>query len=116
MDITAAEHLVCVGRGIGEADNIELARALAEELGAELAATRPLVDLGWVEKERQVGKSGRTVKPKLYLALGVSGAPEHLEGIRSAGMVIAVNVNPSAPIFEVAQLGTTSTFWNCCRP
>jgi electron transfer flavoprotein alpha subunit len=107
VDISKAERIVCVGRGIGEQENIELARALAAALDAELAASRPLVDLGWVEKARQVGKSGRTVKPKLYIALGVSGAPEHLEGMRNAGTVIAVNSNPAAPIFDVAHWGTT---------
>ena len=108
VDITAAERIVCVGRGIGEHENVALARELAEAFGAELAASRPLVDLGWVAKERQVGKSGRTVKPKVYLGLGVSGASEHLEGMRDSALIVAVNTNPSAPIFEVARWGTTA--------
>lgn len=116
VDIAAARRIVAVGRGIGEQDNIELARELADALGAELAASRPLVDLGWVEKERQVGKSGRTVKPGVYLALGISGATEHLEGMRDSAMVIAVNTNPSAPIFEVARWGTTCDLLDLLPP
>lgn len=107
INIADAERLVCVGRGIGEEDNIQLAIELAGIIGAELVATRPVVDLGWVEKSRQVGKSGRTVKPKLYIALGVSGAPEHLEGMRDAEFIIAVNTDAAAPIFDVAHVGTT---------
>lgn len=107
VDIASAERIVCVGRGIGEQENIDLARDLAEALGAELGASRPLVDLNWVEKDRQVGKSGRTVKPKIYIGLGVSGATEHVEGMRDSALVIAVNTNASAPIFEIARWGTT---------
>ena len=107
VDITQSEALVCVGRGIGDTDSIEEARELAELLGAEIAGSRPVIDAGWLPKARQVGKSGRTVKPKLYLCLGVSGAPEHLEGMREAGFIVAVNKDPEAPIFEVAQLGAT---------
>jgi electron transfer flavoprotein alpha subunit len=102
IDITQIDKLVCVGRGIGDQDNIEEARGLAEALGAELVSSRPLVDLGWMPKERQVGKSGRTVKPRLYLTLGVSGAPEHLEGMSNADLIVAVNTDPNAPIFQVA--------------
>ncbi|VDC22685.1 electron transfer flavoprotein subunit alpha/FixB family protein [Pseudogemmobacter humi] len=102
IDITQVEKLVCVGRGIGEQDAIEEARGLASALGAELVSSRPLVDLGWMPKERQVGKSGRTVKPRLYLTLGVSGAPEHLEGMSAADLIIAVNTDANAPIFQVA--------------
>jgi electron transfer flavoprotein alpha subunit len=107
VDITKAERIVSVGRGIGGPDNIEAARELAAALGAELAASRPVVDSGWLPRERQVGKSGMTVKPKLYLAVGISGAPEHLEGMRGAGLVIAVNTDPRAPIFQAAGYGTT---------
>ena len=107
VDITKAERLVSVGRGIGGADNIELAQELAAALGAELGASRPVVDSGWLPKERQVGKSGMTVKPKLYLAVGISGAPEHLEGMHDAGLVIAINTDANAPIFKVADYGTT---------
>ena len=107
VDITKAERVVSVGRGIGGADNIELAEELATAMGAELGASRPVVDSGWLPKERQVGKSGMTVKPKLYLAVGISGAPEHLEGMHDAGLVIAINTDGDAPIFKVADYGTT---------
>jgi len=107
LDITKAERVVSVGRGIGGADNIELAEELAAAMGAELGASRPVVDSGWLPKERQVGKSGMTVKPKLYLAVGISGAPEHLEGMHDAGLVIAINTDANAPIFKVADYGTT---------
>ncbi len=107
VDITKAERLVSVGRGIGGPDNIELAEELAAALGAELGASRPVVDSGWLPKERQVGKSGMTVKPKLYVAVGISGAPEHLEGMRDASLVIAINTDDNAPIFKVADYGTT---------
>lgn len=102
IDITQFDKLVCVGRGIGEQDNIEEARELANSLGAELVSSRPLVDLGWMPKERQVGKSGRTVKPRLYLSLGVSGASEHLEGMSSTDLIVAVNTDANAPIFQIA--------------
>lgn len=107
IDITAREKLVAVGRGIGGAENIELAEELAEALGAAVAASRPVTDAGWLPKTRQVGKSGVTVKPKLYLMLGISGAPEHLEGMKEAELIIAVNTDPNAPIFDVAHYGTT---------
>ncbi len=107
VDITKAEALVCIGRGIGGKDNIEEAEELAELLGAEIAGSRPVIDSGWLPKTRQVGKSGMKVAPRLYFCLGVSGAPEHLEGMRDAGFIVAVNKDPAAPIFEVAHLGTT---------
>ncbi len=107
VDITAAELLVSVGRGIGSKDNIELVEELADALGAPLAASRPVVDQGWLPKSRQVGKSGHTVKPKVYLMLGISGAPEHLEGMADAELVIACNTDPAAPVFDVADYGTT---------
>lgn len=107
VDITTQPKLVSVGRGIGSAENIELAEELAQALGAELSASRPVTDAGWLPKTRQVGKSGVTVKPKLYLTLGISGAPEHLEGMRGADLIIAVNTDPKAPIFDVAHYGTT---------
>lgn len=105
VDITAADMLVCAGRGVGDEDGVALVGELADALGAELVASRPVVDQGWVEKSRQVGKSGKTVKPKLYLAVGLSGAPEHLEGMRDAGLIIAVNTDANAPIFDVAHFG-----------
>jgi electron transfer flavoprotein alpha subunit len=107
VDITKAERIVSVGRGIGAPDDIELAQELATALSAELGASRPVVDSGWLPKERQVGKSGMTVKPRLYVAVGISGAPEHLEGMRTAGLIIAINTDPGAPIFQVADYGTT---------
>ena len=107
VDITAADALVSVGRGIGSQDNLELVQELADALGAPLSASRPITDLGWLPKTRQVGKSGLKVKPKVYLTFGISGAPEHLEGMRDAELVIACNTDPSAPIFDVAHYGTT---------
>lgn len=107
VDITSQDRLVAVGRGIGSADDIELAQELAEALGAVVVASRPITDAGWLPKTRQVGKSGATVKPKLYLMLGISGAPEHLEGMKGAELIIAVNTDPNAPIFDVAHYGTT---------
>jgi electron transfer flavoprotein alpha subunit len=105
VDITRSERLLCVGRGIGSADLIEEAREVAGLLGAELVGSRPIIDAGWLPKERQVGKSGRKVKPKLYLAMGVSGAPEHLEGMSSAELIVAINSDPRAPIFGQAHIG-----------
>ncbi len=107
VNLAEAERIVCVGRGIGDEDNIELAQELASLLDAEVAGSRPVVDSGWLPKARQVGKSGQTVKPKLYIALGVSGAPEHLEGMAGSELIIAVNSDPEAPIFEVAHYGST---------
>jgi electron transfer flavoprotein alpha subunit len=107
VDITAADVLVSVGRGIGSQDNLELVQALADALGAPLAASRPITDLGWLPKTRQVGKSGLKVKPRAYLMFGISGAPEHLEGMRDAELIIACNTDARAPIFEVAHYGTT---------
>jgi electron transfer flavoprotein alpha subunit len=107
VDLTAAERIICVGRGIGDEASIDIARGLADILGAEIAGSRPVVDNGWLPKLRQVGKSGQKVKPKLYMALGVSGAPEHLEGMSQAGLIIAVNTDPKAPIFNVAHYGAT---------
>jgi electron transfer flavoprotein alpha subunit len=105
VDITAQDVLVVVGRGIGDEDSIEEAQELADALDGAVAASRPIVDQGWLPKTRQVGKSGLTVKPKVYLALGVSGAPEHIEGMRDAATIIAVNTDPAAPIFGVAHYG-----------
>jgi electron transfer flavoprotein alpha subunit len=105
VDLSAAESIVAVGRGIGDARNIGLARRLADLLGAELAASRPICDAGWLPMERQVGSSGQTVAPKLYLALGISGAIQHLVGMRGSRTVVAINKDPDAPIFEVADYG-----------
>jgi electron transfer flavoprotein alpha subunit len=107
VDITKSEFLLSIGRGVGEEENIERFSELAEKLGATLSASRPLIDAGWVPSARQVGQSGRTVKPKVYLALGISGAAQHLAGIRDAGTVIAVNTDAEAPIFGVADYGSS---------
>ena len=108
VDITAQDKLVSIGRGIGGKENIELAEELAKALGATVSASRPVVDAGWLPRTRQVGKSGLKVKPKLYLMLGISGAPEHLEGMKSAELIIAVNTDKKAPIFNVAHYGATA--------
>jgi electron transfer flavoprotein alpha subunit len=105
VDLSQAERIVAVGRGIKAQQHIPLARALAEALGAELAASRPICDAGWLPMERQVGSSGQTVAPKLYLALGISGAIQHLVGMKGAQTIAAVNKDPDAPIFEVADYG-----------
>jgi electron transfer flavoprotein alpha subunit len=112
VDITAADLLVSVGRGIESADNVELVQELADALGAPVSASRPVVDAGWLPKTRQVGKSGLKVKPKAYLAFGISGAPEHLEGMRDAELIIACNTDPAAPIFDVAHYGTTADLFD----
>jgi electron transfer flavoprotein alpha subunit len=107
VDITSAEMLVSVGRGIESQDNLEIVLELADALGVPLSASRPVVDAGWLPKTRHVGQSGVKVKPRVYLALGISGAPEHLEGMRSAELIIACNTDPAAPIFGVAHYGTS---------
>jgi len=108
VDITSQTKLVSIGRGIGGKENVELAEELAQKLGAVVSASRPVVDAGWLPRTRQVGKSGLKVKPKLYLMLGISGAPEHLEGMQSAELIIAVNTDKKAPIFNVAHYGATA--------
>jgi electron transfer flavoprotein alpha subunit len=105
VDLSQAERIVSVGRGIKEQTNIALAQQLAEALGAEIAASRPICDAGWLPMERQVGSSGQTVAPKLYLALGISGAIQHLVGMKGANTVVAINKDPDAPIFEIADYG-----------
>jgi len=105
VDITKADFLLSIGRGVEEKDNIERFEELARRLGATLSVSRPLVDAGWVPGARQVGQSGKTVKPRVYLALGISGAVQHLAGMRTAETIIAVNTDPEAPIFGVAHYG-----------
>lgn len=107
VDISREPILVAVGRGIQTQDNIALAEELAQALGCPVCASRPVVDQGWLPATRLVGKSGRTVKPRLYLSLGISGAPEHTEGISESEMIIAINTDPAAPIFDIAEYGTT---------
>lgn len=105
VDITKHSVLVSIGRGIQEKENVSLAEELAETLGAAVSCSRPVVDAKWMEKSRQVGSSGKTVKPKVYLAFGISGAFQHLAGIKGNPFLIAVNKNPKAPIFQVADVG-----------
>jgi electron transfer flavoprotein alpha subunit len=108
VDITRADFLVSVGRGIGDKDNLPQFEELAARLGAMLSVSRPLVDAGMISNARQVGQSGKTVKPKVYLALGISGAVQHLAGMRKADTIIAVNTDPEAPIFTVAHYGAVA--------
>jgi len=105
VDLTAADIIVSVGRGIKEKENIPIVEALAQALGAELAASRPICDAGWLPMDRQVGSSGQTVSPKVYIAVGISGAIQHLVGMKGAKTVVAINKDPDAPIFEVAHYG-----------
>ncbi len=105
VDLTAAQVIVAVGRGIREASNIAMARDLADALGGELAASRPICDAGWLPMERQVGSSGQTVAPRVYFALGISGAIQHLVGMKSSRTVVAINKDAAAPIFEAADYG-----------
>jgi electron transfer flavoprotein alpha subunit len=105
VDLTSADIIVSVGRGIKEKDNIPIVEELAKALGAELAASRPICDNGWLPMERQVGSSGQTVSPKMYLAVGISGAIQHLVGMKGAKTIVAINKDANAPIFEVADYG-----------
>ena len=105
VDITAAEKLVGVGRGIKDVANLPMMEELAKTLGGVLSCSRPIVDKGWLPSDRQVGTSGKTVKPKLYLALGISGAFQHVLGMKSSDLIIAVNKDPKAPIFSFADYG-----------
>lgn len=107
VDITKEKMLVSVGRGIQNKDNIEIANDLAAALGCAVSSSRPVVDQGWLPTTRLVGKSGKHVKPKVYLALGISGAPEHVEGMGESEVIVAVNTDPNAPIFNIAKYGTT---------
>lgn len=105
VDLTQAERIVAVGRGIKAQENLALAERLAKAIGAELAASRPICDSGWLPMDRQIGSSGQTVAPKLYLALGISGAIQHLVGMKGARTIVAINKDADAPIFEVADYG-----------
>jgi len=112
IDLTQAEIIVSVGRGIKEQKNIEMAKHLAEALGGELAASRPICDSGWLPMDRQIGSSGQTVAPKLYLALGISGAIQHLVGMKGAKTIIAINKDSEAPIFEIADYAVVGNLFD----
>jgi electron transfer flavoprotein alpha subunit len=112
VDITKEPLLIAVGRGIQTQDNISLAEELAEAIGGVVCASRPVVDQGWLPTSRLVGKSGSTVKPKVYLAIGISGAPEHVEAITGSDVIIAINTDPAAPIFNIAKYGTTADLFD----
>jgi len=112
VDLTQAEIIVAVGRGIKEQKNIEIAKQLADALGGEIAASRPICDSGWLPMDRQVGSSGQTVAPKLYLALGISGAIQHVVGMKGARTIIAVNKDSEAPIFEIADVAVIGNLFD----
>ncbi|HEX2465951.1 MAG TPA: electron transfer flavoprotein subunit alpha/FixB family protein [Thermoanaerobaculia bacterium] len=105
VDLTACERIVAVGRGIGGPDKLPIIRELAAALGAEIGASRPVIDNGWLPRDRQIGSSGQTVAPKLYVAVGISGAIQHLVGMKGANCTVAINKDPGAPIFNVADYG-----------
>jgi electron transfer flavoprotein alpha subunit len=105
VDITQADVVVAVGRGIKEGDNMALVEKLAEALGGVVAGSRPVVDAGWLPPDRQVGQSGKTVKPKLFVAVGISGASQHVVGMKASSTIVAINKDPDAPIFKVAHYG-----------
>ena len=112
VDLSQADIIVSVGRGIKEPQHLELAKKLCEVLGAELGASRPICDSGWLPMERQIGSSGQTVAPKLYLALGISGAIQHLVGMKGSRCVVAVNKDANAPIFEIADFGIVANLFD----
>ena len=116
VDLTQAEIIVSIGRGIKEQKNIELAKQLAEALGGELAASRPICDSGWLPMDRQIGSSGQTVAPKLYLALGISGAIQHIVGMKGSRTIVAVNKDSEAPIFEIADYAVVGNLFEIVPP
>lgn len=116
VDLTQAEIIVSVGRGIKEQKNIELAKQLAEALGGEIAASRPICDSGWLPMDRQIGSSGQTVAPKLYLALGISGAIQHIVGMKGSRSVVAINKDNEAPIFEIADVAAVGNLFDIVPP
>jgi electron transfer flavoprotein alpha subunit len=116
VDLTQAEIIVSVGRGIKEQKNIELAQQLAAALGGEIAASRPICDSGWLPMDRQVGSSGQTVAPKLYLALGISGAIQHVVGMKGSRSIVAVNKDSEAPIFEIADVAVVGNLFDIVPP
>ena len=116
VDLTQAEIIVSVGRGIKEQKNIDLAKQLADALGGEIAGSRPVIDNGWLSADRQVGSSGQTVAPKLYLALGISGAIQHIVGMKGSRSVVAINKDAEAPIFEIADVAVVGNLFEIVPP
>lgn len=116
VDLTQAEIIVAVGRGIKEQKNIEIAKQLADALGGDLAASRPICDSGWLPMDRQIGSSGQTVAPKLYLALGISGAIQHIVGMKGSRAIVAVNKDSEAPIFEIADYAVVGNLFDIVPP
>jgi electron transfer flavoprotein alpha subunit len=116
VDLTQAEIIVSVGRGIKEQKNIDIAKQLADALGGEIAASRPICDAGWLPMDRQIGSSGQTVSPKLYLALGISGAIQHIVGMKGSRSIIAINKDSEAPIFEIADFGVVGNLFDIVPP
>jgi len=116
VDLTQAEIIVAVGRGIKEQKNIELAKQLADALGGEIAASRPICDAGWLPMDRQIGSSGQTVAPKLYLALGISGAIQHIVGMKGSRTIVAINKDAEAPIFEIADYAAVGNLFEIVPP
>jgi electron transfer flavoprotein alpha subunit len=114
--LTQAEVIVAVGRGIKKPENLELAKKLAEALGAELGASRPICDSGWLPMDRQIGSSGQTVAPRLYVALGISGAIQHQVGMKGSRVVVAINKDREAPIFEIATYGISGDLFEIVPP
>ena len=112
VDISDADVLVSIGRGIGDEDNLDLIFDLAEALDATVSSSRPIVDAGWLEKNRQVGQSGKTVTPEIYIAIGISGAVQHVAGMKGAETIIAVNTDPNAPIFDIADVGVVGDLFD----
>ena len=116
VDLTQAEIIVSIGRGIKEQKNIQIAKQLAEAIGGEIAASRPICDSGWLPMDRQIGSSGQTVAPKLYLALGISGAIQHIVGMKGARAIVAINKDKEAPIFEIADVAVVGNLFDIVPP
>src|SRR4030095_11744270 len=116
VDLGQAERIVAVGRGIKSQENIPLAQKLAKAMDAEVAASRPICDNGWLPMERQIGSSGQTVAPKLYLALGISGAIQHLVGMKGSRTIVAINKDAEAPIFEIADIAVVGNLFDIVPP
>ncbi len=116
VDLTQAEIIVSIGRGIKEQKNIDLAKQLVEALGGEIAASRPICDSGWLPMDRQIGSSGQTVAPKLYLALGISGAIQHIVGMKGSRTIVAINKDSEAPIFEIADYAVVGNLFDIVPP